>query len=1178
MSRLVYLILYCTSTTARACLCTPKQNANYLTMSLDVTTCQFEGNGHTVYPSTSYSLAYTATNAQLMAADTSLTSVLSATSFYTLCGSNIRRTKGSASTFGSITANNGLTVSGGTVTLPSGSVAGTAISSLDASKITTGSFSVGVFGSTNISTTGSLTCASSALASGATGTTIISTTYAAGLGSGQYMISPYGVNGSAYNAGFTAFNYTNGAGSSNNYYSFGVWGYLLGSQTFNACANGNFGICTTTPSSTLDVNGTFRASSNFTVSGGTVTLPSGSVAGTAIASLDASKITTGTLGSAQIPSLDASKITTGTFGTGAFGANNIATTGSLTAGTTTTSNSANAQFGLLSGATTNNAQFALAGIAGNYSTDAAVGDAVLRNNSGNLLLQTNGAASAICINSTSNYVGVGTKTPQYQLDVAGVVNTSASSNAASIGGLLASVTNIGTGTARSLGTFALTKTLTGAAGPLDTSNVHNYASLSNIFSGGTIQYYNLNITGFINIPAAATYTFQTVGCDDSIRVNIDGNQVLSAGLNLNGSVVSSNTTFASAGWKNISIIQQNTGGNQQFRLQWAQTTGTTFAITDIPGSNLAYDQTAKPSALGGPCFLDQYNNRLGIGTVSPSSMLHVTSNAQFDGAVTFGSGVAASAGQTVTVPCIVAVNDSTDSGTTSGVRWWQASDSNWATNMVQSGTGKSVAGGAACTSLDGRTAHHIRNRCGNGSQQGFLWENAGENCLMSLAGDTGNLFIGGTIGSSSVRVGGTAYLKGVDCTSMSSSGAVSGTTGSFTNTLTLNSADQDKIILTNISYGSKLTHGVGWIVGYYASPNNEAMGTHSWYTGTASGWVNRMNLINNGNLGIGTSSPSAKLHVLGGSAQFDSNVTITSALSTSNLTATGTVSFPAGSISAASTTGTFTASQIPSLDASKITGGTFSVGNFGSTNITTSGLISGGCLPKYWNASKQGVTQGSGCYALATFDAGYAAGNIGSSVRVCGTIGGYLFNQQATVDLTFIVRNGVTVTGSAIGYVSAAQGNADIVLYQDSTGSASTFTLYINSVGSFVNWDLSVESGQIGVTLKDPATGGITAPGGQILLGLTSANRITELSSGAAVTSLNNTSIYTYSSTLTNNVNWTTTGTANTGPLKCGAITAAGAVSTGGAITTTGTGTYDIGPRRPNLAISSRAISIPPIL
>jgi hypothetical protein len=467
---------------------------------------------------------------------------------------------------GAITGSNGLTITG-TVSLPLSSITNTNISCVDAGKITTGIFGVGNFGANDISTTGKVTAGSTALVSSATTNTVVSTTYAASLTSGNYIISPYGVSGSANNGDFTGFNYTNGAGSSNNYFAFGVWGYTIGSQSFNACANGNFGVCTTTPSYTLDVSGTLWASSNFAVSGGTVTLSSGSVAATAIASLDAAKITTGTFGTTLIPNLNAGKITTGSFGTALIPNLDAVkiTMGVFSVGThsvnVSASNSTSASLGLLSGATTNNAQFGLAGGAGNYSTDAAIGDAVLRNNGGNLLLQVGANASAICINSTSNYVGIGTKSPQCPLDVAGPVNSSSAFNAATTGGLIASVTNIGTGIAKSLGSFALTKALTGGSGPLDTSNVHNYACLSNVFSGGTISSYNLNISEFINIPAAATYTFSTVGCDDSIMVNIDCSQVLSSGLGLNGAVASSTTTFASAGWKNISIVNENTGGN-----------------------------------------------------------------------------------------------------------------------------------------------------------------------------------------------------------------------------------------------------------------------------------------------------------------------------------------------------------------------------------------------------------------------------------------------------------------------------------------------------------------------------------------------------------------------------------------------------------------------------------------
>jgi hypothetical protein len=67
-----------------------------------------------------------------------------------------------------------------------------------------------------------------------------------------------------------------------------------------------------------------------------------------------------------------------------------------------------------------------------------------------------------------------------------------------------------------------------------------------------------------------------------------------------------------------------------------------------------------------------------------------------------------------------------------------------------------------------------------------------------------------------------------------------------------------------------------------------------------------------GQVGVGTLAPSARFHVAGGTAQFDSNVTVASVLSTSNLTATGTVSLPSSSI---------TNANISGVDAGKITTG-----------------------------------------------------------------------------------------------------------------------------------------------------------------------------------------------------------------------------------------------------------------
>lgn len=56
-----------------------------------------------------------------------------------------------------------------------------------------------------------------------------------------------------------------------------------------------------------------------------------------------------------------------------------------------------------------------------YSADAVANDAIIRNGNGKLLLQTGISSSAICIN-TSNNVGIGTPSPTTKLDVNGTIN------------------------------------------------------------------------------------------------------------------------------------------------------------------------------------------------------------------------------------------------------------------------------------------------------------------------------------------------------------------------------------------------------------------------------------------------------------------------------------------------------------------------------------------------------------------------------------------------------------------------------------------------------------------------------------------------------------------------------------------------------------------------------------
>jgi hypothetical protein len=122
----------------------------------------------------------------------------------------------------------------------------------------------------------------------------------------------------------------------------------------------------------------------------------------------------------------------------------------------------------------------------------------------------------------------------------------------------------------------------------------------------------------------------------------------------------------------------------------------------------------------------------------------------------------------VVIGGILAVNQNVDTGYGKGIRYWDAADNNWSGYMCQSGVGKSVASNTACVSLDARTAHHIRMRVGSGNGQGFIWENNGENCLMSLTADTGNLFVRNLIQSSNITVG-----QVLNSTTLSNSGNLS---------------------------------------------------------------------------------------------------------------------------------------------------------------------------------------------------------------------------------------------------------------------------------------------------------------------------------------------------------------------------------------------------------------------
>ena len=93
----------------------------------------------------------------------------------------------------------------------------------------------------------------------------------------------------------------------------------------------------------------------------------------------------------------------------------------------------------------------------------------------------------------------------------------------------------------------------------------------------------------------------------------------------------------------------------------------------------------------------------------------------------------------------ITVQGGTDGGTNHGLMMWTDTDTNWGIYMSQAGASKSLAGNTAVSSINGRSSHHIRFRVANGTTQGFVWENSGESCLMSLTSDTGHLYTKGNI-------------------------------------------------------------------------------------------------------------------------------------------------------------------------------------------------------------------------------------------------------------------------------------------------------------------------------------------------------------------------------------------------------------------------------------------------
>jgi hypothetical protein len=116
---------------------------------------------------------------------------------------------------------------------------------------------------------------------------------------------------------------------------------------------------------------------------------------------------------------------------------------------------------------------------------------------------------------------------------------------------------------------------------------------------------------------------------------------------------------------------------------------------------------------------------VGIGSTNPTQKLQVSGNIQALGKYI--------------------VQDSVDGGTLRGIYMWNAGDASWGIYMGQSGATKSLSGGTACTGGGDFTTHAIRFRVQNNANNGFIFENSSETCLMSIRGSDGIVYFSNNI-------------------------------------------------------------------------------------------------------------------------------------------------------------------------------------------------------------------------------------------------------------------------------------------------------------------------------------------------------------------------------------------------------------------------------------------------